>query len=66
MRFTKKVKLLELRDVITAQINLHVPVLLSPPISLYDFQKPRYRSTRLGAQLNYIEKKGVAGANVKI
>ena len=43
-QFTQKVKLLylELRDVITAQINLHIPVLLSPPTSLYDVQKLIY------------------------
>ena len=38
----QKVKLLELNDVITAQINLHIPVLLSPLTSVYDVQKLRY------------------------
>ena len=42
LQFTQKIKLLELSDVITAQINLHIPVLLSPRTSLYDLQKLRY------------------------
>ena len=28
-RFTKKVKVLELRDVLSANINMHIPVILS-------------------------------------
>ena len=35
-RFTLKRKALELNDVISAQINLHIAVILSPKSSLYD------------------------------
>ena len=40
--FTGKRKVLELSDVIQAQINLHTAVRLSLKTSLYDLQKPRY------------------------
>ena len=55
----QKVKLLELRDVITAQINLHIPVRLSPKTSLYDLQKARYDFIS-GRPIKLPVKKGVA------
>ena len=33
---------LELRFIISANINLYIAVILSPNLSLYDLQKPRY------------------------
>ena len=41
--FTRKRKVLELSVVISANINLHIAVILSPKTSLYDLQKLRYR-----------------------
>ena len=41
-RFTGKRKALELNFVISANINLPIAVILSPYLSLYDLQKPRY------------------------
>ena len=64
-RFTQKVKLLELRDVITAQINLHIPVRLSPRTSLYDLQKSRYVFIS-GRPIELPVKKAWPGANVKV
>ena len=42
-RLSQKVKVLELRVVISANINMHIPVILSLKPSLYDLQKLRYR-----------------------
>ena len=42
-RFTRKRKVLELNVGISANINLHIAVILSPNSSLYDLQRPRYR-----------------------
>ena len=39
----RKRKGLELRVVISANINLTIAVILSPNLTLYDLQKPRYR-----------------------
>ena len=33
---------LELRFIISANINMYIAVILSPNLSLYDLQKPRY------------------------
>ena len=33
---------LEVRFIISANINLYIAVILSPNLSLYDLQKPRY------------------------
>ena len=41
-RFTQKRKVIELNNVISAQINLHIAVILSPKTSLYDLQKLNY------------------------
>ena len=41
-RFTRKRKVLELRVAISANINMHIPVILSPKSSLYDLQRPKY------------------------
>ncbi len=41
-RFTTKRMGLELRVVISANINSTIAVILSPNLSLYDLQKPRY------------------------
>ena len=42
-RFTRKRKVVELRVVISANINSSIAVILSPKWSLYDLQKLRYR-----------------------
>ena len=42
-QFTRKRKVLELSVGISANINLHIAVILSPNSSLYDLQRPRYR-----------------------
>ena len=44
-RFMRKRKVVELRVVISANINSGVAVILSPKWSLYDLQKPRYDFT---------------------
>ena len=41
-RFTRKWKVVELRVVISANINMLIPVILSLKPSLYDLQKLRY------------------------
>ena len=56
-RFTGKRKILELNIVISANINLPIAVILSPHLSLYDLQKPRY-DFRQGTATCH--KKGVA------
>ncbi len=43
MQITRKLKGLELRVVISANIKSTIAVILSPNLSLYDLQKPRYR-----------------------
>ena len=40
-RFSRKVKVIELNVVLSANINLHVLHLLRPKSSLYDLQKRR-------------------------
>ena len=42
MQITRKLNGLELRVVISANINSTIAVILSPNLSLYDLQKPRY------------------------
>ena len=43
LKINQKIKVSELSDVISANINMHIAVLLSPTTSLYDLRKPRYR-----------------------
>ena len=40
---SRKVKVLELRNLHSAYINMHIPVILRPNSSVYDLQKLRYR-----------------------
>ena len=40
---SRKVKVLELRNLHSAYINMHIPVILRPNSSVYDLQKLRFR-----------------------
>ena len=59
LRFTQKVKVLELNVVALTPLKSTIPNSLSPNLSLYDLQKPRYSYTRLYACSRPGEKMGV-------
>ena len=47
LQISRKVKVLELRVVLSAQTNMHIAVILSQKLTLYDLRKPRYRYTEI-------------------
>ncbi len=59
LRFTQKVKVLELNTAAWTPLKSTIPNSLSPNLSLYDLQKPRYSYTRLYACSRPGEKMGV-------
>ena len=74
-RFRRKRRVVELRVVVSANINMHIPVILSLKPSLYDLQKLRYEFlsaaihengfSRFTQKRKVLELRVVISANIK-